>query len=422
MKKSTMGNNDVVISAGHKNFHLLFSAAEMAIRGRLSRVLTGIYPTPVERRIARLPGLREVRKLERFLNREERFSDERVCQSRYSELVSGLGLLLRRRFPGNNLDDKLQSTAFRMYGRKAIRHLRQAAEEGAKIYHYRAGYGQSSVQVARDLGMRTICDHSLVHPALLQILIDNGGRFPQNRPAQPTGFWADVLADIEQADLILVNSDFVAKSCRFMGFDPDRIVVAYQGVENKFIARLPETRTFLDDTAGSRPQFLFAGSMGPRKGLDVLQKALARLSDAEFDLHMAGGMSVDARARYAGLLADPRVTYHGLLSPAQIAQRMSESDLFVFPTLAEGSARVVFEAMAAGCAVITTENAGSIVSDEVSGWLIPPGEADALCFAITAALSNPERLSAIGRANQTLIREQYNQSAYGNALEKTYGL
>ena len=48
------------------------------------------------------------------------------------------------------------------------------------------------------------------------------------------------------------------------------------------------------------------------------------------------------------------------------------------PASVEGSARVVFEALAAGCYVITTPNAGSIVKDEVHGALVEPGSADGL--------------------------------------------
>ena len=50
---------------------------------------------------------------------------------------------------------------------------------------------------------------------------------------------------------------------------------------------------------------------------------------------------------------------------------MSRAEVFVFPSLAEGSARVVAMAMAAGCYVITTPNSGSVVRDGAMGaWCL----------------------------------------------------
>ena len=37
-------------------------------------------------------------------------------------------------------------------------------EEGIRIYHYRAGFGQASVQTAKELGIVALCDHSIAHP------------------------------------------------------------------------------------------------------------------------------------------------------------------------------------------------------------------------------------------------------------------
>ncbi|MBB4122693.1 glycosyltransferase family 4 protein [Martelella radicis] len=420
--KTRAAQGDVVISAGDRNFHLLFTAAEMAKRGRLSMLFCGAYPTRFEKRLLANPRLPGARKFARLLNRQEAIPEDLIRQNRRSEFVSATGISLQRFPKSGSLNAFLQTTSFQMYGRNAARHLPEAAENGARIYHYRAGFGQSSVKVAAEAGMRTICDHSIVHPSLLDVLVDGRGKFPEDRPSRPTGIWGAVLDDIDKADIVLVNSDFVAKTFSFMGFDQSRLAVVYQGVEDKFLARLPDERGFYE-VGSSRPvRFLFAGGIGPRKGFDEIAAALAAIPSANIELHLAGSLSQSSREDYAELLADPRVTYHGVLSQNDLAMLMHHSDVFLFPSRAEGSARVVFEAMAAGCAVITTENAGSIVRHGEGGLLVPVNDHEALIGAIEDLLRDTALLADMGSHNGSLIRNAYTQSHYGDNLERLYGL
>lgn len=414
--------DDVVVSVGHNNFHLLFSAAELASRGRLSCVLTGAYPTPLERRLLQTPLLSRMRKFSKFVNRHEDIPDNLVRQNRVSEAVSALGIRMQRYPVTRARGERLLSLGLHLYGHLAENRVRAAAARGAKIYHYRAGYGQSSVAVARNLGMRLICDHSIIHPSLLAPLIEGGGCFPDVPPAPPvTGLWADVLTDIERADTVLVNSEFVARTFHFMGVDPARISVIYQGVEDKFLSCLPPVRNYWDDESARPPRILFAGGLSVRKGLATIQAALARPGLPPFELHLAGSMAAQDQGRFRPLLEDPRVRYHGHLSQAKLAALMSRSDIFLFPSLAEGSARVVFEAMAAGCAVITTENAGTVVKEGENGWIIPPGSVDALAERIAAVVKDAAGCSVIGRSNRSVIPRRFGQTAYGDALEALYG-
>ncbi|KPL51894.1 hypothetical protein ABB55_06345 [Prosthecomicrobium hirschii] len=113
------------------------------------------------------------------------------------------------------------------------------------------------------------------------------------------------------------------------------------------------------------------------------------------------------------------IRYVGNLDRATLAQEMSEADVFVFPTWIEGSARVVFEAMACGCYVITTDNAGSVVKDGVHGTLIPAGNVDALKHAMEAALSS-DQIDVVGAENAQIVKQFYTQDTYGRQLEAVY--
>ena len=398
---------------------MLFTAAEMAKRGRLAMLIAGGYPRPFERAI--LVHWVKNRKLARFLGRKEAVPDKLIQQSRFSEALSSAGPIVSRRLGRPAMNDAIQAIAFDRYARKAGLAIQRAAFEGATTYHFRAGFGQNSIATAREAGMRTICDHSIVHPALLTPLVNLNGRFPETRPAEPNGMWRKVQNDIKNADLVLVNSDFVAETFAFMGCDPARVKVVYQGVEDKFIARLPEQRDYYARSENRKLRLFFAGGIGPRKGVDEIAAVLSADPTVPLELHMAGSLSPEARVRYAALLSDPRVTYHGMLSQDDLAALMARSDIFLFPSRAEGSARVVFEAMAAGCAVIVTKNAGSVAQDGVSGRVVPVNDVEALSAAIASAMSKPHEFAEMGRANRNLVLSRYRQKNYGDALEEVYG-
>ena len=408
---------DLVVSSGHKNFHMLFTASEMERLGRLSQIICGAYPTLIEQTLLNSWPFKLSRKLNRFANRVETFPLDRVRQSRKSEILSSFSTLFSK-FGLNS--DAVNVSAFQIYGKTSEKYVREAAANGAIIYHYRAGFGQSSVAIAKELGMRTICDHSIVHPALLKPLIDLNGEFPKTLPARPEGIWGAVLDDIEVADHVIVNSDFVAETFRFMGFDASKLSVVYLGIEDKFINVLPATREYYHPNSKRPIRFLFAGGIIPRKGVDEIAAAMSEISSVRVELHLAGSLTKEFRGRYSSLLSDSRVTYHGMLAQKELAELMSQSDVFLFPSRAEGSARVIFEAMAAGCAVICTNNSGSALKDGVGGRIIPVNNQLALTEALEDVLNKPLKYVDFGISNKQIILDCYRQRNYGYGLEQVY--
>jgi len=408
-----------VISAGYNNFHLIFAAAEAEKHKRLNSLLCGPYPTQKIRRFLQLSGAGKNKKIARFLNRHEEIRDETIKAYWLGELISKISL--SNQIPiSESLRTKLKLFAFSTYGHWATKHVRQAAATGGRIYHYRAGFGGQSVDVAKQAGMITLCDHSIAHPSLLSYLVENNGKFPEQLP-QAQGFWTAVLEDIKRADHILVNSDFVRQTFALDSIDSKKISVIYQGIENKFLDRLPSKRDYFSAQQEKPLHLLFAGNFGSRKGAEVLIAAFQQLaSQANITLNIAGTIEPHIRRAYPEFWQHPKVNYLSLLSQQELANAMLNADVFVFPSLAEGSARVIFEALAAGCFVITTSNSGSIVEQNVHGYLVDPGNAGALSSAIIRVLDNPDCLARVGKHNWSLMRTAYSQNDYGNQLIELY--
>jgi glycosyltransferase involved in cell wall biosynthesis len=100
----------------------------------------------------------------------------------------------------------------------------------------------------------------------------------------------------------------------------------------------------------------------------------------------------------------------GAVPRSEIAKHYGWADVFVLPTLSEGSANVVYEALAAGLPVITTPNAGSIIRDGGNGFLVPIRDAGKLAEAIMK-LKNSSALRASSSAAGGISVPDFNEYA-----------
>ena len=189
----------------------------------------------------------------------------------------------------------------------------------------------------------------------------------------------------------------------------------YLGIDDAFLANVPEREDETDEL-----RLLFAGTFTRGKGVETLMDAVERLDHIHWRLEVAGPMSEGLAERSRSFFANPRVKYLGMLSRRDLASAMARADVFVFPSLSEGSARVVFEALACGCYVITTQNSGSIVEDGVHGAIVPPGDSVSLADAIQDAYQHRLKISEIGKRNAQLVRAKYRQHDYGDRLSSLY--
>ncbi len=386
----------------------------MERRGRLAALLVAGWPRGWQRKLA-LRFSKDPR-WARFLDRWEPVSDRLVHSSSLSEFVLKIGDSLRPR--SQKWQQRLHRVAFRIFESMAARVLRSTRPA---IYHYRCCYGGRSVEVARQLGAVALCDHSVAHPLVADFMVDHEGAYP------PKG--ADTMyfplsrkasVDLDQAEYVLVNSDFVKETCMHAGMDASRIYVVYLGVDDKFLDVCP---VFDESQVKARnATLLFAGGWQVRKGIYTLMTALEGLDACPWELDVIGGMDPEVRIdeRHIEFFRRENVRSYGILPRSELAARMADRSIFVFPSYCEGSARVIFEAMACGCAVITTPNSGSIVRHGENGWVVPPGNVTALQNAVAEALANPDKVAEMGWRNAQLVRSNFRQSRYADAVEQVY--
>ena len=173
------------------------------------------------------------------------------------------------------------------------------------------------------------------------------------------------------------------------------------------------------------------GRLEANKGFDVMIRALAMLTRQK---------ALPPRWRWVLVGEGPRrgllenaVASEGLSHAVVMRGRASVEDLhgwyeaatvFVHPTLYEGSSIVTLEAMAHRKAVIASRAGGlpDKVVPGVTGWLVPPGSADALSTAVVKALADSSRLHAMGAAGRALVEKNFSWRSATDRLLSMYGV
>src|SRR5262245_4073655 len=155
-------------------------------------------------------------------------------------------------------------------------------------------------------------------------------------------------------------------------------------------------------------RLLFIGKMGFLKGERDLLLALQSVAKTapNFRLDMLGQLSdtIAAECRESGLR--PLIDHLGPVSLEERPAFFKRADVFVLPTYAEGTPISMLEAMAAGLPVISTPVGGipDVVEEGVEGYIVEPGDVEALADRLTLLINDPERRRRMGRRAQDKVR------------------
>jgi len=163
---------------------------------------------------------------------------------------------------------------------------------------------------------------------------------------------------------------------------------------------------------GSRPPtVLCVARMYPRKRLDVLLRAGARLRGRIPGVRVRivgdGPESARLRALSAGLGLEETVTFLGEISRSALAVEYVGADCFCLPTVQEGFGLVFAEAMAAGLPIVACRTAAvpEVVEDGRTGLLVSPNDPEELARAMERVLANAEVRAELGAAGRRRVED-----------------
>jgi glycosyltransferase involved in cell wall biosynthesis len=193
---------------------------------------------------------------------------------------------------------------------------------------------------------------------------------------------------------VVANSRASADQLRLERVPEHKIAVVPNGLDfGPFAPRTPRT---------SLRKVTVVANLRPLKGHDVLIDAaveiLERFPDARFELIGEG-------SEREALLG--RATAHGVAHAftfaghcGDVPARLADTDIFVLPSRSESFPNAILEAMAAGLPIVASGVGGilELIDDGRTGWLVPPGEDEALASRVMHLMADPADAARIGAA------------------------
>lgn len=326
-----------------------------------------------------------------------------------------------------------RSTAYPLFGARAGAVAAAMVEQGAiDIVH---GFGASVLGYARRRARRTA-------PLVLnpQGLEEFGATDPSRARLKRMAYLPlrrAVIACARAADAVIATDRSLEPAVRrHLGVPSSRVVTIPNALD------LQEVDALAGPGDGARARagrsiapgdvvLLSVGRLEKNKGFHLLAHALAALR--EHSGRLARGpwrwvivgegpykARLEALVREFGL--DAHVVLAGRLDDQDLHAWYEAADLFVHPTLYEGSSLVTLEAMAHRRACVVTDAGGlpDKVRGGVNGWIVPAGDTAALAAAISGALEDRERLLRFGAAGRALVEREFSWEAAGRRTLALY--
>lgn len=287
------------------------------------------------------------------------------------------------------------------------------------IFHGWTGNSLACIKKARQQGSIIMIEQVSMHPrewkdAVLEECERFGVRPRDCRAILPVPLMRRMEREFELADAILVPSQWARGSFERAGYG-GRTITVNAGVDHNLFA--PPSVTVPRDIF----RVCFAGRVELPKGLPYLLQAWKQLGLARAELVLVGAVAPEMY-RFIKQWALPNVRLLGFLPQPELAKWYRASHLFVFPSVNEGLARVLFEAMSCGLPVIATERSGAddCITSGVEGNVVPSRNTAALAEAIFWHYQNHEASVAMGKAARSRILHQFTLPHYVERVMSVY--
>jgi glycosyltransferase involved in cell wall biosynthesis len=287
--------------------------------------------------------------------------------------------------------------------KKAARRMRKFPNSFSGVYTYEDG-ALETLKTAKEMNLRRFYDLPIAYwRTLRRLLAEEAERLPAWKATLGGGV-TDSEAKLERktrelglAEVVICPSQFVAESIPEPERAGKKIVVAPFGS--------PQASSFKNGHATLTPangklRVLFAGSMGQRKGLGDLFAAMNLLKRNDVELVVMGSPQAPMefyRKEFGEFTYEPNRAH------AEVLELMRSCHVFCLPSIVEGRALVMQEAMSQGLPLIITPNTGGedLIAEGSTGFLVPIRRADVIAEKIAWFADNRPRLADMSRAAQS---------------------
>jgi len=208
---------------------------------------------------------------------------------------------------------------------------------------------------------------------------------------------------------------------------PEKIEVIYNGLDLSEYQQTVKNKSLREELGllnGTPLVGLIANFNFEIKGhiyfLGAAKKILGKVPDAKFVLVGDGPL----RPRYEEVARELNIKkdVYFLGIRTDVPTIISNLDVAVLSSTNEGFSNVIMESMAAGKPVVATKVGGSkeMVSDGITGYLVPPADSQAMAGAIINLIQNPDKAIAMGSAGREVVKEKFTVETMVKKYEELY--
>jgi colanic acid/amylovoran biosynthesis glycosyltransferase len=227
----------------------------------------------------------------------------------------------------------------------------------------------------------------------------------------------------QEADCLIAISNYNREYLLRFGGDPEKIVYHPVGID---------CRRFSYHRGGEREQkkvrIVSVARLVSEKGLDFGIRAVDQLRatcpqlDFSYTIIGEGPRRADLQGLIERLDLQLSVKLVGAKPQDKVIAELCESDILLAPSLAEALPVSLMEAHAVGLPVIATRvgSVDQIVRDSVTGFLVPPGDVDALARRLAELIGEPDKRAEMGRRGRRHIEQHYDIDRLNDRLVSLY--
>jgi glycosyltransferase involved in cell wall biosynthesis len=275
--------------------------------------------------------------------------------------------------------------------------------------------GLLSGMIAKTLGVTYVCDRGSTHIEEQQSILEREYRLHGLTPPKidPRSIERE-LVEYQNSDLITVPSRFVQRTFVKRGVDAKKLLVVPYGANLSMFR--PSAAKAVDAF-----DVLFVGALSIRKGLPYLLDAFAKVIHPGKRLTLVGSRVNETDAILAGHPTD-HVRILGPIPQVQLAAHMSAAHVLALPSVEEGLALVMAEAMACGCPVVASTNTGAedLFEDSQQGFIIEPRDVGALTTRLQRLADDPKLADAMSQKARGKIESIGGWADYAGTLMRHF--
>ena len=289
------------------------------------------------------------------------------------------------------------------------------------LLHVFSSFGSKSVLKAKSLGSKIVIErgssHILEQRRILEFEFD---RFGVKFPGVENWIIERELQDYENADVLIVQSQFAKETFLARGVSSDKLVsVPLPFNASEFNCDLIHDDSFIN--GATEFSVLYSGAISIRKGSHIFVEVAKKFAnDRDIKFHLSGFLTPELQQ-----LVYEKSDFVRFLGPTdreQLPRLFSAASVFLLPTVEDGFARVILEVMAMGTPVICTRNCGGadFIESGKDGFVVDIGDVDSIETIIRTLHRDRDYLRYVSdNARQTAINFGSDRD-HGERLLKVY--